>query len=216
MKPSKLIVATLLFLIFAMTAHGEEQETVPNNSPNESEKAAYKEVNSFNPESLQSFLKAYPSGKNAQSAREALDLIKILNKIKTGKQKPHFVIPFEKIGGVDGWAGPGEMGFSGYFLSDQGSYASRGFFVSPFNGGKTPGVFTISFDSRGNRRIADTDGSIIAFNTDGLKFKYYGGVIFQTPGDKPAFFAVLKGKGFVHLKGKISVTVKGKEKVDLE
>jgi hypothetical protein len=45
---------------------------------------------------------------------------------------------------------------------------------------------------------------------------FYGGAKFRTPGNTPAFFAVIKGKGFVHLKGAVSVTVKGKETVDLK
>jgi hypothetical protein len=89
------------------------------------------------------------------------------------------------------------------------------FWPDPLTGGKTPGLNVISFDGNGSPRVADTDGSIIAFATNGVEFNFYGGTKFETPTGTVAYFAVLKGVGFVHLKGDVIVTIKGKEAVEI-
>lgn len=194
-----------------------QEQAPPSGSIHKTGQMSYEDVNSFDPNSLQKFLKSCPSCEGAHNAKEALELLGIVKKIRQGKKKPDYVIPFKNIGGADGWAGPGEMGFTGYsFEKAQGGYILRGVFFGPFTGGKTPGGNVVSFDGEGNPRCADTDGSIIGFNTDGIEFTYYGGVKFKTPGNEPAYFAVLKGKGFVHLKGAVTVTVAGKKPVNLK
>jgi hypothetical protein len=213
MRASLVVAVSLVSLV--LTTRAQEQATPPKANDNSQEEAAYENVNSFDPQSLQSFLKTFPYGKHSQNAKDALELLTIVEKIKSDKIVSDYVIPFENIGGAGGWAGPGNMGFTGYLIQRQGNYTTSAATWAPFDGGKTPGMNIISFDSNGNPRVADTDGSIISFTTDGIEYVYYGGVKFRTPGAGPAFFAVLKGKGFVHLKGAVTVTVKGKAPVDL-
>ena len=175
---------------------------------NKQDSLEYKNVNSFNIQSLQGFLKAYPSSEYSQDAKVALELLTLVKKIKDGLIKADYIIPFSKIGGVEGWALPGEMEFSG---------RSNGkLFWKPFNGGKTPDVNSFTFGYGGVPEIADNDGSIIAFKTNGEVFEFYGGVKFVTPNDETVFFGVLKGIGFVHLKGKATVTPKDEVPVVLK
>jgi hypothetical protein len=177
MKMKTSILVALAVVALAVTIRAQEQKTPPEGNTSFTEEAAYEQVNSFEPQSLQSFLKSYPSGKHAQDGKEALELLVSVQRIREGKTKADYVIPFENIGGVNGWAGPGKMGFTGYLIQKvQGGYTTSGIFWPPFDGGKTPGRNVVSFDGSGNPRVADTDGSIIAFNTGGVEFGYYGGV----------------------------------------
>ena len=122
-----------------------------NSYSQETEETEYKNVNSFDPQSLERFLKAFHSGKHAQDAKDALELLGLVQKIKTGKIAPDNVIPFENIGGANGWAGPGEMGFTGYLIQGSGGYITSAVFWEPFNGGKTPPPsLYLDFDGDGN------------------------------------------------------------------
>jgi hypothetical protein len=218
MKKAISACALVVIGIFALVSatQAQEQKAPSEKSDNSVEEKAYKNVNSFDPQSLRAFLNGFPSGKHSQDAKTALELLDRVQNIKKGKIAADYVIPFENIGGADGWAGPGRIGFTGYTAGKGRGHITRGVFLGPFNGGETPGRGLISFDSQGNLRVADTDGSIIGFITNGIDYGYYGGVKFKTPGDAPAYFGVIKGKGFVHLKGAVSVTVKGKATVNLK
>lgn len=213
MRASIFVAAALVTI--ASTTFSQEQASPSKVNAKSSDDGAYEKVNSFDPQSLQEFLGEFPTGKHSQSAKDALELQTLVEKIKGGSIDPDYVIPFQNIGGADGWARPGKAGFTGYLIQGQGSYTTSGVTWEPFDGGKTPGRDVVSFDSNGNPAVADTDGSIIAFTTNGVEFGYYGGVKFRTPAAEPAFFAVIKGLGFVHLKGAVRVTEKGKAPADL-
>lgn len=215
LKTSILVAVTLVSL--ALTTHAQQQETPPKESTSSIEETEWENVNCFDTQLLQSFLQAFPSGKHTQDAKDALELNNCIRQIKEDKGATNYVIQFGDLGGGDAWAALGDVGFTGrgiHRMSD--GNISVAYFSTPMNGGKTPGANIISFDSNGNQRVRVTDGSIVAFATDGLELVFYGGAKFKTPGSAPAFFAVIKGKGFVHLKGAVSVTIKGKATVDLE
>ena len=74
----------------------------------------------------------------------------------------------------------------------------------------------IRFDSNGNRAVSVTDGSIIAFATNGVDLGFYGGTKFKTPSAEPAYFAVIKGQGLVHLKGAVSVSTKNGKTIEMK
>ncbi len=209
--------AFVAVLSLALATNGQQQENPPKASTDSAEETAWKDVNCFDKQSLQSFIQAFASGKHTQDAKDALELNTQIQNIRNGKETVKFAIQFDDLEGGDAWAAPGDVGFTGKGIHRlSGDYLSRYAFFPPMDGGKTPGINVISFDSSGNPRVSVTDGSIVGFATDGVDLVFYGGTKFRTPGNAPAFFAVIKGKGFVHLKGAVSVTVKGKETVDLK
>jgi hypothetical protein len=213
MKASIFVAAALVSI--ALTTYSQEPVRPPQTAAKSPDETAYDKVNSLDPQSLQDYLRQFPAGQHSQNAKDALELQTLVKKIKGGSIDPDLVIPFQSIGGAGGWALPGKAGFTGYVIQRQGRDTTSGITWEPFDGGQTPGRDVISFDSNGNPAVADTDGSIIAFTTNGIELGYYGGVKFETPGAAPAFFGVIKGLGFVHLKGAVRVTEKGKAPVDL-
>ena len=205
-----LVAFAIISLMLTTKAQGQTNPSKESIDTNE--EAEYKNVNSFDLQSLQRFLKAFPLGKNSQNAKDALELVNLIQKIREGRIKAKYVIPFKNLGGGKYWAGSGIKGFTGHNVTSN----SIGVFFGPFNGGGTPGYGMISFDGNGNPREALTDGSIIGFITNGVNAEYYGGTKLKTPANAPAYFAVIKGKGLVHLKGAVTVTIKGKAPVEIK
>ena len=104
-------------------------------------KTEWENVNSLDPQSLQSFLKAYSSGILAQHAREALELHELIKKIKGGTIAKGSIITFEEVGGGDAWASPGDVGFTGYGATrGNGATMLTTLEPEPFRAGKTPGL----------------------------------------------------------------------------
>jgi len=185
-----------------------------DNPPQTPEQKAWELVNSFDAQSVGDFLKQFPAGELAAQAKVALELQSRLAKIRAGKSKGDFVIPFAAFGNTwKEWQQTRpDRGVVGYFAASQGNYSTLGWFSpAPMSGGKTPGANEMSFDSNGILISPTGDGSIIAFRTQGLKLELLQGVIFQTPGDEPMYFAVVAKKGLVHLKGQGSVTLPNKK-----
>ena len=60
------------------------------------------------------------------------------------------------------------------------------------------------------------NGSVIGFRTGGLKFELFKGIIFETPGNEPMYFGVIKGKGLVHLKGEGKVALPDRKTIDVK
>lgn len=189
----------------AATSWAADQE-----KPKTPEESTWEEVNSLDKQSLQDFLKRFPDGELAKQAKVAKELQDRFSEIKEGKTKRFFRISLDQLS--DTWKGwqkrNPSKGVIGYYTKKGEKYNTLGWFKpGPLSGGKTPGLNTISFDSRGLMTSPTGEGSIIAFRTGGLKFQLFNDIVFQTPGDEPIYFGVLEGKGLVHLKGAGKVTL---------
>jgi hypothetical protein len=122
---------------------------VPPKTITAEEKQAWLQVDSLSRESLDGFLKQFPSGQLAEQARFALELQDRFAAIRRGTFKPQAIIPVSVFG--DRWQSwkqrkPGK-GVTGYSANRSGTLGV--FFDPPLSGGKTGGVDSISFDSGG-------------------------------------------------------------------
>jgi len=173
-------------------------------------------VDPLSRESLDGFLKQFPSGQLAEQARFALELQDRFAAIRRGTFKPQAIIPVSVFG--DRWQSwkqrkPGK-GVTGYSANRSGTLGV--FFAPPMSGGKTGGVDSISFDSGGVPASYTGDGSIIVFSTNGVRFEFLNGVTISNPRSQTIYFGVLADKSLVHLKGSGSVTLPYGKKIDLE
>jgi hypothetical protein len=175
--------------------------------PESREQVAWKKVDCLNQQSVKEFLKNFPDGEFVDRAKEALELQDKMSSIKEGKSEDGFVIPFAVLG--EPWKvwqkkAP-NRGALGYFAK---AGSSMGWFIPrPLSGGKTTRREIFPFDERGLLISPTGDDSIIAFRTGGSMFELFKGIIFETPGNEPMYFGVIKGKGLVHLKGEGKVTL---------
>ncbi|MBN2269873.1 MAG: LysM peptidoglycan-binding domain-containing protein [Sedimentisphaerales bacterium] len=189
---------------------GEEKKTAP-------ERKAWEEVDSLSKQSLEDFLEKFPDGELAEQAEVAVELQDKLSSIREGKFKDSFTISLELLG--ERWKNWQKLnpnkGVVGYYVKKGEKFNTLGWFSpSPLSGGRTPGRGTISFDNPGILTSPTGDGSLIAFRTGGLKFELFNRIVFETPGDEPMYFAVIEGKGLVHIYGEGKVTTPdGKETV---
>jgi hypothetical protein len=184
------------------------------------EQQAWAQVDSLNKQSLQDFIKSFPDGGLAKQAKVAIELQDKLAAIKGGKSAQPVVIETEVLG--EKWKQWQKSNASkavvGYFTRKGGAAPANttGSFVpDPLTGGKTARS-TLAIDQSSALASPTGDGSIIAFRTEGLKYELSPGVVFETPGKDPMYFAVIEGKGLVHLKGTGKVTLPDGKTVDLE
>jgi hypothetical protein len=210
MKTRCVSVALSLFCVAGGWNTSNAQGTVTE------EKQAWGQVDSLSRESVDGFLKQFPSGQLAQQARFALELQDRFAAIRSGKSKPQVTIPLTVLG--DRWQNwqqrkPGK-GVAGYSANPSGTLGV--FFDPALSGGKTGGVGSISFDSGGVPASYTGDGSIVAFSTNGVQFEYLRGVIISNPSGEKIYFGVLADKGLVHLKGEGSVTLPDGKKINLK
>ncbi|HVN72531.1 MAG TPA: hypothetical protein VMU10_10975 [Desulfomonilia bacterium] len=174
------------------------------------EKKAWKEVDSLNKKSIQAFIRNYPDADLAKDARVALELQDKFTSIREGKSKDDFTIPSAMLG--EKWKAwqkkDSNKDVIGYFARQKNNFTTQGWFTpAPLSGGKTGKRKILSFDERGILVSPTGDGSIIAFRTGGLKFELLNKIVFETPGNDPIYFGVLKGKGLIHLKGAGKITL---------
>lgn len=195
------LVAISLIVVAGTTLAFAQAQESKKDTP---EKVAWQQVDCLSPQSLEEFIKKFPTGTHAEEARLGLTLQKRIVAAKTDTSTAVFAIPFETLG--QRWQywqkRRPEKGVMGYFIdkSEKGEgYTSLGWF-SPLTGGKTPGAHSLSFDGTGMMMSPTGDGSIIAFRTNGLKTDFFGTTI-ETPGKEPIVFGVLAGKGLVYLSG---------------
>jgi hypothetical protein len=181
------------------------------------EAKAWEKVDSLNKQSLQDFLKQFPDGKYAQEAKLGISLQDKFAAIRDKKSKPAATITFDALGQRwQSWTKRNpDKGVIGYFAKKGEKFTSLGWF-SPLTGGSTPGGNSVSFDGSGVMVSPTGDGSIIGFRTDGLKYEWLGGVVFQGSGDDPMFFGVLGGTGLVHLSGAGKITLPDGKTVDVK
>jgi hypothetical protein len=197
------------------------------------EQTAWQDVDSLSKPSLQGFLKKFPNGELAKQAQVAVALQDKLAGIREGTAKADLTIPLERLG--EKWKqwqkskpGKGVMGYlmkTGVEIHTTGagkvktSYSEinpvRSFCPEPLSGGKTVGRPPL-VEQQGILAGPTGDGSILAFRTDGSKYELFPGIVFETPGKEPMYFAVVAGKGLVHLKGTGKVTLPDGKTADLE
>jgi ankyrin repeat protein len=170
------------------------------------EEKAWQEVDSLNKQSLEEFLKKFPSGRTAEMAKMAIEFQNTIAAIKHNEAEPDVTIPFSALGQRwQEWQNRRpQKGAIGY--SQSGSGALGWWRPYPIDGGKTPGLGSMSFDSQGALICPTGDGSIIAFRTEGNAFDFLNGVKIQMSGSEPNYFAVIADKGLVHLTGTVKVT----------
>ena len=193
-------------------ATSEEKQKTP-------EQKAWEDVNSLNKKSLQDFLKNFPDGELTKEARAAIELQDKITGIREGKARDAFTISFDVLG--EKWKAwqkrRPEKGVVGYFAEKGDGMSTIGIFTpKPFSGGKTPGRGILSFDERGILVSPTGDGSIVAIRTDGLKLEWFSGLVFETPTEEPIYFAVIEGKGLIHLKGAGKVTLPDGKTTDIK
>ncbi|HOS97028.1 MAG TPA: hypothetical protein PLR71_00215 [Deltaproteobacteria bacterium] len=190
-----------------------------NDTPLSPDRQAWKQVNSLDVQSLQSFVKQFPQGEQTGHAKEALALLERFSAIRQGRQTETVLVSAEELGQT--WKDWHKMcpdtGVIGYFVRKGDRSDTLGWFTpGPFSGGKTPARQSYSFDKRGVLTSPTGDGSIIAFRTGGLRFELYGGLAFETPGSDPVYFGVWKDRGLVHLGGAGRVTLPNGKSVELK
>ncbi len=188
-------------------------------TPRSPDRQAWKQVNSLDVQSLQSFLEQFPQGERSGHAKEALVLLERFAAIRQGGQTDAVLVPAGDLG--QKWKDWQKMcpdtGVIGYFIRKGDKTDTLGWFTpGPFSGGKTPARKSYSFDTRGVLTSPTGDGSIIAFRTGGLKFELYGGITFETPGTDPVYFGVWEGRGLVHLGGTGRVTLPNGKSMELK
>ncbi len=205
MKRSVITGIVCCFTIIFMTA---TLWTADQDKPKTPEQQAWEKVDSLSKQSVQDFLKEFPVGELAKQAKIAVELQDKLASIKGGKTKGAFTISFAVLGErwKDWQQRNPDKGIVGHFVKKGEKFNTLGLFTpDPLSGGKTD--VTFSFDARGIPTSPTGDGSIIAFRTGGIKFELFKGLVFETPADEPIYFAVISGKGLVHLKGAGKVTL---------
>jgi len=180
------------------------------------EKQAWAKVDSLSKPSLQAFLKDFPAGELAPQATLAVELQDRFAAIRSGKTKPQVLIPTATLG--DRWKNwqqrKPDKSVAGYGASPSG--ALYVFYDRALSGGATAGTDSISFDGGGAPSSPTGDGSIIAFQTNGIRYEYLKGVIITTAGNGTMYFGVWGGQGLVHLKGAGSIALPDGKKIDLK
>ena len=172
------------------------------------EQTAWENVDCLNKPSLQDFLKSFPEGELAPQAKVAIELQDKLVAFKEGKIAQPFILSPEVLGATwKQWqkSNPNKAAFGYSMTKVEGMDTPGKLLPSPLSGGKT----VIRSGPTG-------DGSIIAVSTHGLKYELFPGIVFETPGKDPMYFAVVAGKGLVHLKGTGTVTLPDGRTADLE
>jgi hypothetical protein len=168
----------------------------PAATPAAAEEDAWQKVQCADAQSLQTFLAAFPAGAEAGDANLYLALNRRMDEIRTKREKPALIIPFEKLG--ERWQDwkqrlPDKGGI-GYFVTQD----SMGIF-------SLPGCQTISMDAYGMPMTPTGDGSIAAFRTGGSKFEYLNSIVIQSAEGDILHFGVIDDIGLVYLRGRGSV-----------
>lgn len=180
------------------------------------EQQAWRHVDSLDRNSLETFVKQFPSGQLAAQANLAIELQDRLATLRSGKSQPQVLIPLGMLG--DRWKNwqqrkPGKS-VAGYSASPSGALGV--FFDPALTGGATAGTDSISFDGGGVPASPTGDGSIIAFRTSGVQYEFLKGIVITTSPGVTVYFGVLADKGLVHLKGAGSVALPDGRKIVLK
>lgn len=176
-------------------------------TPSAQEVEAWQKITCMDTQSLQAYVNAFPSGAYANDTQLIISLIQKIERIKNGRLKPGFTISFEQLG--ERWQSwkksPAETGALGIYRDDR----SMGVFTT------VPGC-SIIFDSVGIPALPTGDGSILAVRTAGNPLEYFKGIVMESYGDEVLYFAVIEGKGLVHIHGFGKVTMPDSSEHDLK
>ena len=164
---------------------------------------AWKKVDQMDITQLRGFLKSFPEGKYANDAEFALEMHQRVQDIRSGKARNATIISFESLG--ERWkywckAKPGRGAVGVYRYQTRDGQSGDGIFA-------VMGCFDISTDYSGTVMTPTGDGSILAVETAGLKFRYIGDIIFESETEGTLYFAVIKGKGLAHVCGNGGLTM---------
>jgi hypothetical protein len=216
MERALMRIVPLIVLVLGMSGAVWAAEDEKPRSP---DRQAWKQVDSLDVQSLQSFVKKFPQGERTGHAKEALAILERFAAIRQGSQPDAALVPAGDLGQTwkDWRKKCPDTGVIGYFIRKGDKADTLGWFTpAPFSGGRTPARKSYSFDQRGVLTSPTGDGSIIAFRTGGLRFELYEGVAFETPGTDPVYFGVWGDRGLVHLGGTGRVTLPSGKSVELK
>lgn len=170
-------------------------------------KEAWNKVDEMDITQLNNFLKKFPRSSYTSQAKFDLSLHQKVADIKSGKARSALVIPFEKLGvRWKSWCSSNpKRGALGIFRNDSGAGIFRAL-----------GCATMSTDYSGMFMVPTGDGSILAIQTNGLKYSYIGNIVFESEKGGTLYFAVIKDKGLVHIYGKGKVTIPGEKVINVD
>ena len=168
---------------------------------------AWSDVDKQSITSLEQFLTKYTDSPTAADAQLFLSLARKVQAIKSGNAKPAVVIPFASL--PEKWnrwkkeyAFGGAAGFKHTATGDT-------LFL--------PSGCMFRFDDTGSPVLPTNDGSILIFKSEepnprwaDVAEVFLNGVMVQSEGQEPIYFAVLEKLGIVHLQGKCTVTMPDK------
>jgi len=225
------VLATILLacLGLAVPYSARAQTTIKSNKPAEGKVQelinAWCDVDKQSVPALEAFLAKYRDSKaqhlddadltkykdsKAQHLDDAelfLSLAKKVQEIKSGKTKPSFVIPFDKL--PEKWTKWKKEYPYGGALSFR--HTGRSEAVS------LPRGCRVRMDNVGSPTLPTDDGSILMFKTEVANAKwsdvadvFLGGYLIEAKGKDPIYFAVIQSLGIAHLQGACSVTAPDK------
>jgi hypothetical protein len=177
-------------------------------APSDSEEDAWNNLPCMDLQALKKFLADFPDGANANQGRLIVSLSEKVEAIRSGKQNPRFVIPFDTLGAKwKQWQqrAPEREGM-GYMLQGQVLYVTTRF----------PGCNKIRFDDSGIPSTPTGDGSLVSFDTGDREFDYLNSIKIVSYGEETLYFAVMGDKGLVHIHGRGRVVMPDGSKHELE
>lgn len=189
---SRFMVTGAIILFSSLCVEASTPEPTPKQ---DAEAQAWMNVEEMEAASLEQFLKEFPNGQHAGEAKLYLSLHNKMAAIRAKKQKPTFVIPFEKLG--QRWEGWKQRRPEKSAVGVYRNSSTIGIFAAL-------GCMTISMDWSSIPITPTGDGSILALKTYGLPFSYINNIVFQggSGEDDILYFGVVHGVGLVHLHGK--------------
>lgn len=213
------VTLTLLVVAVALTACRKKDsngvlnfEGAPQSGGQQKEKAgadaeAWNKVDQMNVAQLNDFLKKFPGSSYAGEARFDLSLHQRIADLKSGKAKSALVIPFDKLGErwKHWWKAKPDRSAVGVYRNE----STLGIF-------RALGCAIISTDYSDMPMAPTGNGSIIAIQTNGLKYGYIGNIVFESEKGGTLYFAVVKDKGLVHIHGKGKVTIPGEKETNVD
>ena len=177
-------------------------------TPLPQEQEAWEKISCMDVQALQMFVESYPGGTHGNDAQLYLSLFQKIEAIKSGLVEPGFVIPFDQLGAR--WQGWKERRPDRGAVGIYRNSSSLGIFWA------IPGCSTISMDEYGGPITPTGDGSILTIRTSGFKLEYLEGIVMESYGDDVLYFAVIEGKGLVHIHGWGKVTMPDGSEVELK
>jgi hypothetical protein len=202
MRKTLTYVFIVAFVSIMSTAFAEEKKEKAG-----PDKEAWDKLDQMDVAQLNGFLKNFPDSSYAKEAKFDLSLHQKIADLKSGKAKSALVIAFDKLG--ERW---------NYWCKAKPDRGAVGIFRDASSAGifSAMGCATISTDYSGMIMAPTGDGSIIAIQTDGLKYGYIGDLVFESEKGGTLYFAVIKDKGLAHIHGKGKVTMPGGKETNVD